>query len=435
MSVKVTRQSRIFLHELDLVRVITALSVVAVHATAFTVVFNTTQLGAEIQNAAVSALHFTREVFLSLTALVMVHNYTKRPLKLSTFWRKRGLGVVVPYVIWSLIYVYYYVPHSNPGYWVHTALADLISGNASYQLYYILLTIEFYIALPLLLWFVLRYRRHPWRVLGISLALQLALMYFDFNYIEGGSFASTHIAQWLNNYQWRMLPEYQFYVLIGAYAALYLDELRAFVLRHGGWVLVGTAVGLAALWGRYAYGLHVQHFSVDYANQVFQPVMVVYSFFFILFLYWSGCVWSSHHGSDGAPYGHRFVHLLSDASFGIYLIHAFVLNEVLNDVAPSLPVGWPVALRVVAVWFIAVSITSAICAAFLYTPGLSRLVGRPTLLPDDFGPWRWLRTHARALASTRPAQTYDRAEPVIRPGAGVAAGKVKPVEEIVRAED
>src|SRR6185437_14817738 len=168
MSVKVTRQSRIFLHELDLVRVITALSVVAVHATAFTVIFNTTQLGADIQNAAVSALHFTREVFLSLTALVMVHNYTKRPLKLSTFWRKRGLGVVVPYIIWSLFYLWFNFARHPFGAWIHRALIDLLTGNASYQLYYILLTIEFYLMLPLLLWFVKRYGKRPWRILAVS---------------------------------------------------------------------------------------------------------------------------------------------------------------------------------------------------------------------------------------------------------------------------
>src|SRR6185437_6812035 len=161
-GVQVTRKSRIYLHEIDMVRVVTALSVIAVHAVAFTVVFNTTNLGVNLQNGVVSALHFTREVFLVLTAFVMVHNYTKRPLKLSTFWRKRGLGVVVPYIVWSLFYVWFNVERHPFDAWVHTALIDILIGNASYQLYYILLTIEFYIVLPLLLWFVLRYKKYPW---------------------------------------------------------------------------------------------------------------------------------------------------------------------------------------------------------------------------------------------------------------------------------
>ena len=426
MSTKVTRRSRTFLHELDLVRVVTALSVVAVHVTAFTVVFNTTQVGAEIQNAAVSALHFTREVFLSLTALVMVHNYSKRPLKLKTFWRKRGLGVVVPYVVWSLFYVYFNVPHTDLGYWLHTAVADILTGNASYQLYYILLTIEFYIALPLLLWFVTKYRAYPWRVLGISAAIQLVLMYFDFNYVAAGSFSTTHLGQWLNDYQWRMLPEYQFYVLIGAFAALYLDELKAFVMRHGWLVVGGLAVGLGALWGRYAIALHVQHATMGYATHVFQPVMVVYAFTSILFLYWAGCVWASHLTAEGTPYGRRFVHLLSDSSFGIYLIHAFVLNDVLQYVAPHLLVGWPVAIRVFSVWFTVAAITSAICAILLYTPGFSRLIGRPALLPADFGPWYWARTRALGLFSSPSRRTEQHRH---------AQNSWQPVEEAAQVED
>lgn len=426
----VARKSRIFLHELDMVRVVTALSVVAVHVTAFTIIFNTTHIGAEVQNAVVSALHFTREVFLSLTALVMVHNYTKRPLKLSRFWRKRGIGVVLPYIVWSLFYVYFYVPHTSWSHWIHVAVADILSGNASYQLYYILLTIEFYLVLPLLLWFVLRYRQHPWRVLGISAVLQVALMYFDYNYILAGPLATTHFGQWMNEYQWRMLPEYQFYIFIGAFAALYLDELRSFVMRNGAWVVLGLVGGLSALWLRYGIGLSVQHFTMGYATHVFQPVMVLYAFTSILFLFWLGCVWSSHRNAQGLPHGRHFVTLLSDASFGVYLIHAFVLNDVLQHVAPKLLVGWPVAMRVFSVWFIVATITVLICAILLYTPGFSRLVGRPTLLPDDFGPWLWARTRAQqALAfglSTIPFGSGERRG---------LSGSRQPVKEIVQAED
>ncbi len=328
----------------------------------------------------------------------MVHNYTKRPLKLKTFWRKRGLGVVMPYVVWSLFYVYFNVPHTDMRYWIHTAIADILTGNASYQLYYILLTIEFYIALPALLWFVKRYGHRPWRVLAISCAIQLALMYVDFNYVMVGSLVKTPFGQWLNLYQWRILLEYQFYVMLGAIAALYLDELRDFVMRHGKLVVAGLGVGLGALWIRYAIALHVQHASMGYATHVFQPVMVIYSFFAILFLYWFGCFWASHRGADGNPHGRRFVHLLSDGSFGIYLIHAFVLNDVLTYVVPKLLIGWPVAIRVFSVWFIVAAITVSICSLLLYTPGLSRLVGRPSLLPANFGPWLWLRTSTRTAA-------------------------------------
>lgn len=431
----VTRKSRIFLHEIDMVRVVTALSVIAVHVVAFTVVFNTTKLGADLQNGVVSALHFTREVFLTLTAFVMVHNYTKRPLKLSTFWRKRGLGVVVPYIVWSLFYLWFNFARHPFGHWIHTALIDILTGNASFQLYYILLTIEFYLMLPLLLWFVKRYGHHPWRILAISFVLQMALMYYDFNYLERGVYGSNGLAQWVNTYQWRMLPAYQFYVLLGAVAALCLEPLRAFVKRHGVLVVVGLIGGLGLLWLRYAQAIWLDHQDVSFATQVFQPVMVIYSTTATLFLYWLGIVWSSLRSKKGVPYGHSLVKLLSDSSFGIYLIHAFILNDILLHVAPKMPADWPVAIRVFGVWFSVAVITSTICIVMLYTPGLSRLIGRPCALSPDFAPWRWMleKTGALKSAGSTMFARRDSAPPLPqKPASGTTA---KTMDEIVRVED
>jgi probable poly-beta-1,6-N-acetyl-D-glucosamine export protein len=435
MSAGVTRKSRIYLHEIDMVRVVTALSVIAVHAVAFTVVFNSTNLGVQLQNGAVSALHFTRELFLTLTAFVMVHNYTKRPLKLSTFWRKRGLGVVVPYIVWSLFYVWFNVSRDPFGAWIHTALADILTGNASYQLYYILLTIEFYLMLPLLLWFVKRYGQRPWRILAVSFVLQMALMYFDFNYLERGAFGANGFAQWINDYQWRMLPAYQFYVLLGAVGALYLDPLRAFVQRHGKLVVLGLVGGLGLLWLRYAQAIWLDHQDVGYATQVFQPVMVIYSTTATLFLYWLGIVWSSHRSKKGVPYGHPLAKLLSDGSFGIYLIHAFILNDVLLHLAPRLPADWPVVIRVFGVWFTVAVITSTICIVMLYTPGLSRLIGRPCALPPDFGPWRWALEKAAALRATSSLARERLHSSPPRPQKPVSGTTTKTMDEIVRVED
>ena len=90
------RRTREHLYEIDLIRSVTAICVVGVHAVAFTVILAHTDLGVLAQNAVVSALHFTREIFLSITAFVMVYGYANRPFSFLTFWRKRGLGVLVP---------------------------------------------------------------------------------------------------------------------------------------------------------------------------------------------------------------------------------------------------------------------------------------------------------------------------------------------------
>src|SRR5271166_5789320 len=69
---------RFHLYEIDAVRAVTALCVVGVHVVAITVFLTHTVAGELVQNAVVSALHFTREIFVAITSFVMVYGYAKR---------------------------------------------------------------------------------------------------------------------------------------------------------------------------------------------------------------------------------------------------------------------------------------------------------------------------------------------------------------------
>ncbi len=381
---------RSHLYEIDLVRVVTAICVVGVHATFFTLFLNTTAQGAQLQNGVIDALHFTREVFLSITAFVMVYVYARRPFPIWTFWRKRGLGVLLPYIFWSLVYVWLGVPHNPVQSWLSTALVDILTGNASFQLYFILLSIEFYIILPLFLPAIRRLgERYPWRLLLASAVLQAIMLYVDHNYVESGAFPTTQLGQFVNSYQASFLPLYQFYAVLGALAALHAGRVRPFVRQHGGWVVTAFALGLGALWLRYGVDVWVEHQSDAYNTSVFQPVMVFYAAAVALFLYWLGVKWASSRSPE-APRGQGLMSLLSDATFGIYLIHPLILIPIETGLAPKLPVIIPVAIRVAMVWGLAAGLTAAACIALLYVPFFCRLIGRahsrplPISLPRQF---------------------------------------------------
>lgn len=396
---------RSHLYEIDLVRVVTAICVVGVHATYFTLFLNSSALGGQLQNGVIDALHFTREVFLSVTAFVMVYVYGRRPFPVWTFWRKRGLGVLLPYIFWSLVYVWIGAPHNPVQAWLWTALVDILTGTASFQLYFILLSIEFYLALPLFLPALRRLgERHPWRLLIGSGALQLVLLYVDHNYVETGPFTGTQLGQLINSYQASFLPLYQFYAVLGGLAALHAGRLRPFVRQHSRLVLTASVLGLGALWLRYGIGALVDHQSDAFNTSVFQPVMVFYSAAAALFLYWLGVTWASSRPAS-APRGQRFWSLLSDASFGIYLIHPLILNPIVSDLAPRLPAAIPVAIRVATVWGLGAGLTAAICVALLYVPLLSRLIGRSSSRPRGVSWTRWLPSlplvGSRELASRR----------------------------------
>lgn len=391
------QHTRTHLYEIDVIRAVTAICVVGVHAVSFTVILTHTPLGAQLQNAVVSGLHFTREIFMAITAFVLVYGYANRPFPAKKFWRKRGLAVLLPYVIWSIFYTWTTQPHPTFLAGLLRTGNDILTGSASYQLYYILLTLEFYIVLPAFLWFIVRAGKHPWKLLGTSFVLQTALLFVDYRYLQTGPFAATRLAQLLTETQNRFILFYQFYVIFGALAALYMSQVRAWVLQHGALIVGGLALSLALLWGNFFYQVDVAHQSLAYGTSVFQPVMAFYALALAAFLYWISYRWAIHRAPQ-PPRGYRFWLLLSDVSFGIYLVHAYLLDQSMRYVVPFLPASWPEPLRVALVWLLVAGGSVALCVFMFYVPLLSRVIGRPSKLRRDVGVGHWLDVVQQRIA-------------------------------------
>src|SRR6266516_4829889 len=369
-------QTRPYIYELDLMRPVTAVTVVAVHVLSGTTMLNHTQAGLQVQNGIFTSVSVTRDVFMFITALALTYVYFGRPFSGKQFWAKRSIGILVPYCIWSIAYTWVNTSKHSPAAFTKLALFNILTGNASYQLYYILLTLQLYLVLPLFLLFLKHIKHHPWRALGISFALQVLLMYVDYRYLQQGTLASSGVWQVVAAYQDRFLLTYQFYFILGGLAALYLKQARAFVLSHGKWIVSGFVLALTALWVHFLLQVDVYHESLGYATSVLQPMMTFYSPVVIVLLGFLACRWASRTDQQGHPKGYRFWRTLSDASFGIYLVHVFILTALLQRVVPFMPEAWPVALRVFLTWFLTAGGAAGISILLMKTPVLSHLVGR-----------------------------------------------------------
>jgi peptidoglycan/LPS O-acetylase OafA/YrhL len=380
------KATRPYIHELDMLRVVTALAVVGVHVLTFSLLFDQSLLDEQIQLGLGSALHFTRAVFMFTTAFVLVYTYAGKPFILRTFWRKRGIAVVIPYAVWSVIYLWLkQPPRATAAALIATATATLkaiLTGNASYQLYYILLTLQLYLLFPLLLAVLPWLRRRVWVVLGASFALQIGALALDYAYVQTLPFSATWLGSYINYYQDRFVLIYQFYFVFGALAAAYAQPVRAFVLRHGRAILLSTSLAVAAYWLHYGFDVWVLRQSIDYASAVLQPDVVILSVLVTAFLGWIACAWAVRVTSSGVPRGARVWRTLADASFGLYLVHPLFITFVMRYVAPRLPTTLPIAVRVGIVWLLVASGAMAFTVVLVKTPVLSRLVGRPTPLPQ-----------------------------------------------------
>ena len=365
------------IYEIDPLRAFTALSVVGVHVLTNTTFLDKTEVGIQIQYALTVALHYTREVFIFITAFALAYVYFGRSFSLKQFWLKRGLGVLLPYIIWSLIYIWYAVPGISWQKFLQLSLIDIPTGQASYQLYYILLSIEFYLLLPVFLLFLRCCKNHPWLVLSISGILQLAMYYADFHFLQsaqGGP--KSGFWHFVAKYQDSFILTYQFYFILGGYVALYFQQVRSFLLRHGKLIAGMFLLALIGVFLHNTIQINVYHEDIGYASSVLQPIMVPYCVAFILFVLWLTSRWADTLSQEQRPRSYYIWHTLADAAFGIYLVHVLILNEVLRYIVPMLPKTWFVAIRVLIVYVLTAGGATVFSVILLHIPFASRLVGR-----------------------------------------------------------
>ncbi|MGH9128112.1 MAG: acyltransferase [Acidimicrobiales bacterium] len=313
-----TRRTSGHLRSVDVVRVITVAGVISVHSISFT-----NSRTSPFPGALVSLLHVNREIFLLLSAFVLTYAYGRRPQwKVTSFWRRRYLLVVTPYVCWSAIYC-----GLNEGPFTSVAQGferfgyDLISGAASFHLYFLLLSMQLYLVFPLLLKALKALRRHHLALLVVSFAAQVGFTSVFFYWPP-----STGILGYWAGHPNTDLLSYQFYVIAGGVAALRWDQLSSWVAAHRRLVTASVGAALALGLTSYFADLRLLGMSVPRASQVFQPLIAVESVAFATGVLCLG-QWVEERGSTRIL---RVASVGSDTSFGVYLAHPLLLDTLLG---------------------------------------------------------------------------------------------------------
>lgn len=359
------------LDQVDLFRVITFAAVVAVHSTAYTNPSISTGEGAAGQ-----LLHFTREAFFFLTGFVLVFSQGRKPLQPLRFWGRRFKLIGIPYLVWTAIYIGYVELQSGgpladlP----KTFLMDAVSGRGYYHLYFLLVSMQAYLLFPVLIWVLRVTRHHPWLLLAGAAALQLA----ETGYLHHAHPAASGIAHWYTDWSYALFPSYVLYVVAGALAARHLAQAQAWLLDHAAVVLLAglTSAAVAEAWFFYAvhHGANAGDGPLD-ASTVLQPVIVLWSCGAILLLALGTCRWASRRRTDTRFYA--ALQWASSASFGVYLVHPLVLNELLSRgfAGPS-PKLLPLPCASIAAWVLTMVGSALLVAVFRRTPLSLPLTGR-----------------------------------------------------------
>jgi len=296
----------------DFVRALTIVSVVAVHSTWY-MANGGNWVGS---GAILSLMHFTRESFMALTGFVLTYSLFGKQIQWKSVWIKRYRLVLFPYMIWSAGYLLIFGAFAGVGVFFLTYGKDLLDGGAWFQLYYLLITMQFYLVLPLFLGLMKVAKKHPvWVMMG-AFIFQMALMAYD-QYGIGPH--PTGINAYTGDEVWT----YTLFFVLGGVAAIHWPAVKAWLKTHMGtvlWFSVGTA---ALMLAEFFIETYLGH-NMTLADAVLQPAMIPWAVMSIVLLAAIGVRYEA--GREKIRGRWSIIKKLADLSFGIYLVHPMILQ-------------------------------------------------------------------------------------------------------------
>jgi peptidoglycan/LPS O-acetylase OafA/YrhL len=386
-----TTVSRRRLDHIDAMRPIKQAGVVTTHT-----MVNFVPAAASVSSGAVLLLlHVSREGFFFISACMLAYAYADLKLGgLRRYYWRRFLSVGVPYLCWTVIYFFFLMPTAH-----YHSVASALRGLATmaetgyYQLYFLLVIMQFYLVFPLVATLLRRTTGHHGLVVAIAALAQVAISVL------------TH---------WRLLPplmmrysqedglSYLFYLFGGCVVACHFEQVDAWVRRHARLVLTLTAAAALAAEGVYFLAQYGVTTVLGSSSDPFQPSVIPFNIGAIACGYLAGVALVR-------PGRSRFTRAVvqsgSDNAYGIYLSHMLVITALIwlgwGHLGSAIP--WPllVLLTVGIIFACCVSLTALLARTPLAMP----LTGRKRVpwpgwgkrgLPDAPGiPGRQLSEAAR----------------------------------------
>ncbi|TYR78374.1 acyltransferase [Priestia megaterium] len=255
-------------------------------------------------------------IFIVITGLVFFYSYIHKPLT-KTLWKnyylKRVTYILVPYIIWALIYEGYSIYVGAREFNAIEIMTRILQGKSYYQLHFIFLIVQIYLVLPIFVWLAQKitfFRKYMW-LFGVVLQLLYLMVNGIYHLVPFTLFISSLAT-----------------FLLGGWLGIHYHEQKAKKYNR-------STVGLLLLTVVSGTAVSVLHYYV-YMIKTISLSGMVYEIVNTLYLV------------VGSYFFFRFTEILAERlsrravatvkniamySFGFYLVHPLVLNFV-REVIP-----------------------------------------------------------------------------------------------------
>lgn len=272
---------------IDSVRGLAMLGVIGIHTGSYTLLnpYVNVHLFALLEISS----RFSVPIFFFLSAFGLFLNQSlKEPFSFKSFLQRRLRSVLLPYIVWSFIYLLHgaLVVHDYSFLNLAELIKILFFGLASYQLYFMVLLIWFYLLMPFWRYFLKILAAHPLILFPCLLVGQIL-----FNYYSCYELKNDLVWPWLQSFiQYRLnfwVLHYVFIFMVGAYLGLNWPNLKVRMQQQLPALTLFFTVTLVLILGHYYTLLWLYHYTPEQAVNTVQqlsPFGVLYTLGASLFL-------------------------------------------------------------------------------------------------------------------------------------------------------
>lgn len=231
-----------------------------------------------------------------------IKQFLKKDINISAFYKKRLSKIVVPYIIWVIIYYAYDICMGIETFNIKNLIYYMYSGDYVGHFYFVVIIAQFYVLMPL--WIKLYNKVNPKLMLIISFII---------------SALSWKVLPSAINFRFfdRLFTTYIFFWTLGAYIGMNYEKAKTIFVRFKVLIYVIFSLTLVSSIGfMYITNVNEIYYSFN------EYIMMTYRIAAVIFLFTISL----------SPINKiceiRFVKLLDMSSYNIYLSHLLVQKHV-----------------------------------------------------------------------------------------------------------
>jgi probable poly-beta-1,6-N-acetyl-D-glucosamine export protein len=318
-----------YFSEIVYLRAIAILAVISIHVSAFFTEMNSINFLTLLYMSIDTVSHFAVPLFVCISGFVLYNKY-RESYSLKIFYKKRFLSVVPQYTFFTIFsFLYLYIGQIYFGReWTFEAI-DIIykyfTGTAFLYLSFFVLIIQLYFIYPVIeTFFTKSVKVH--KIFEFMILLLIVQILYQIFFIEN-LFLIGSVTMFL---------PYLFYFVLGMYVNSQYIQYKnmvktlknSFILYFA--LLLATVLGIGR-WSITYFESNLNPQLIQIYNWVFDVISPFYYIVIFVFCLYLALIISNMNPNIGI----KFLQKIGNYSFGIYLIHGFILFTLVIVIFPK----------------------------------------------------------------------------------------------------